>query len=98
MESIDSIRILQVDGLPGLSGVRTSDGGGDNVSVTDGGPKSGNLAENVVNSALRYRAQAPFVDNLLQEIGMSANAMSSLGGLAVLPLTEEPRTKDTGKH
>ena len=98
IESIDSIRILQVDGLPGLSGVRTSDGGGDNVSVTDGGPKSGNLAENVVNSALRYRAQAPFVDNLLQEIGMSANAMSSLGGLAVLPLTEEPRTKDTGKH
>jgi uncharacterized membrane protein YqiK len=98
MESIDSIKILQVDGLPGLSGVRASDGGGDNVSVTDGGPKSGNLAENVVNSALRYRAQAPFVDNLLQEIGMSANAMSSLGGLAVLPLTEEPRTKDAGKH
>ena len=98
MESIDSIRILQVDGLPGLSGVRASDGGGDNVPATDGGPKSGNLAENVVNSALRYRAQAPFVDNLLQEIGMSANAMSSLGGLAVLPLTEEPRAKDAGKH
>ncbi len=98
MESIDSIKILQVDGLPGLSGVRGGDGsGGDQMPANEGGPKNGNLAENVVNSALRYRAQAPFVDNLLQEIGMSANAMSSLGGLAVLPLTEESRSKDVDR-
>lgn len=97
MESIDSIRILQVDGLPGLSGLRSADGG-DGLPAPENGGKPANLAENVVNSALRYRAQAPFVDNLLQEIGMSANSMSSLGGLAVLPLTEEPRLKDSGKH
>jgi uncharacterized membrane protein YqiK len=100
MESIDSIRILQVDGLPGLSAVRGSDGGGggDGLPSSDGAAKAGNLAENVVNSALRYRAQAPFVDNLLQEIGMSANSMSSLGGLAVLPLTQESNSKDPAGH
>ena len=99
MESIESIKILQVDGLPGLSGARGPDGGeGDALPKLDGGSRPGNLAENVVNSALRYRAQAPFVDNLLQEIGMSPGAMSSLGGLAVLPLTHEPHAKDNDKY
>lgn len=98
MERIDSIKILQVDGLPGLSGAHGGEGGGDSLPASEGGPKAANLAENVVNSALRYRVQAPFVDNLLQEIGMSTNAMSSLGGLAVLPLTEESRAKDADKN
>jgi len=39
---------------------------------------SGNFSENVVNSALRYRAQAPFVDNLLDEIGMSSKEISNI--------------------
>lgn len=84
MENIESIRILQVDGLPGLSGVAptgSGGGGGDNSSF-DGGPRTGSLADNVVNSALRYRAQAPFVDGLLQEIGMNPNSISSLGELS----------------
>ncbi len=29
-----------------------------------------NLADSVVNSALRFRAQAPLVDQLLREIGV----------------------------
>lgn len=81
MEAIDSIKILQVDGLPGLSGV--SAGGGDGGGSDGAGPRPQNLAENVVNSALRYRAQVPFVDGLLDEIGMSPKSLSSLGGLAV---------------
>jgi hypothetical protein len=37
------------------------------------------LAESVVNSALRYRAQAPFVETLLHEIGMSTQSMNLEG-------------------
>jgi uncharacterized membrane protein YqiK len=60
MERIESIRILQADGLGGGGGGR------------GGGVEGGNLADNVVNSALRFRAQAPLVDQLLREIGIDA--------------------------
>lgn len=70
MEQIDGIKIIQVDGLnPG------SAPGGDGESQGNGG----NLADQVVNSALRYRGQAPLVDSLLSDIGLDAK---SLGGLA----------------
>lgn len=93
MENIDSIRILQVDGLPGLSGSQSNGSADGGVSGQDGGSgRNGSLADNVVNSALRYRAQAPFVDNLLQEIGMNPAAITSLGHLGnmvALPVNEE---------
>lgn len=70
MERIEGIKILHVEGLPGLSG--TVGHGGSGEGGQDGtGPREGNLAEQVVNSALRYRSQAPFVDQLLGEIGMT---------------------------
>jgi uncharacterized membrane protein YqiK len=59
LENIEGIKILHVDGLGGGHG-----GGGD---FTGGG--SG-FADQVVNSALRYRAQAPLIDELLKEIGL----------------------------
>lgn len=83
MENIESIRILQVDGLPGFS-EGSSGGGGDGdlgAPSGDGGPRSGNLADSAVNAALRYRAQAPLVDDLLQEIGIPSKAMTNLGNL-----------------
>ncbi|HEX2544924.1 MAG TPA: flotillin domain-containing protein [Ramlibacter sp.] len=60
MERIDGIKILQVDGLMG-------GGGGAGVPM---GAQAGNFADGVVNSALRFRAQAPIVDQLLREIGI----------------------------
>jgi uncharacterized membrane protein YqiK len=78
MEKIDGIKIIHVEGLPGLSGT-----GGSSVSG-DGGeraPRDGNLAEEVVSSALRYRSQAPFVDTLLGEIGMSSGEVHRTHGL-----------------
>ena len=68
MERIDGIKIVQVEGLNG--------GGGTGAKGTNNG--SGNLADQVVNSALRYKAQAPMVESLLQEVGLSA---ADLGGL-----------------
>ena len=60
MERIEGIRILQVDGLGGNSGGSYGGGNGGDVSLSD----------SVVNSALRFRAQAPLVDQLLREIGV----------------------------
>lgn len=84
IENVDAIKILDVKGLPGFSGMPTGDGS--NGSNGEGGspagpltpPKGGSLADEVVNSALRYRAQMPFVDNLLNEIGMSPGEISNI--------------------
>lgn len=70
MERIEGIKIVHVEGLPGLSGAASRGGGGE---AGGDGPRDGNLADQVVSSALRYRAQAPFVDTLLGEIGMSGD-------------------------
>ncbi len=66
MERIEGIKILQVDGLGGSSGgARHAEGGG-------------NFADGLVNSALRFRAQAPLVDQLLREIGIEGGDIQKL--------------------
>ena len=66
LERIEGIKILQVDGLGGSgSAANGYDGHG------------GGFADNVVNSALRFRAQAPLVDQLLREIGVQGGDVGS---------------------
>ncbi len=71
IEQIEGIKILQVDGL-GTGGLGGSD---HDINST-----SGNLADQVVNSALRYRAQAPLLESLLKEIGISGGDINGLTG------------------
>ena len=80
MANINDIKIIDVNGLPGFSGTsENSGGGGTGESVsTKGGVRSGNLADNVVSSALRYRAHQPFLDGLLKEIGMAPGEVSNI--------------------
>jgi len=82
MERIEGIKILHVDGLGGSGG----GGGGDGLNG------NGNFADGIVNSALRFRAQAPLVDQLLREIGIEGGDIQNLvggvsGANAGLPLT-----------
>jgi uncharacterized membrane protein YqiK len=74
MERIDDIKIVQVDGLTGAGG--GAPGGAGNAAGEGAG--SGNLAEQVVSSALRYRAQAPLIDGLMQELGLHGRDLAGL--------------------
>ena len=96
MQAIESIRILQVDGLPGLSGVAPSGGAGEGDDASPPG-KGGSLADNAVSSALRYRAQVPFVDGLLREIGMTSGSPSRTGGLTIYPAAADDPPKNEAR-
>ncbi len=73
MEAIDSIKIVQVDGL-------TQNGGGSSGAPAGGGSGggSGNLATDAVSAALAYRAQAPVLDGLMKELGLDGSSLGSL--------------------
>jgi uncharacterized membrane protein YqiK len=68
MEKIEGIKVVHLDGLTVPTGGGSPDG--------DGG-----LTDRLVSSALRYRAQAPLVDHLLNEIGIDAGDPSKLAHL-----------------
>jgi len=81
MEQIDGIKIIQVDGLNS----HASQGG----SSEEGSGTSGSLSDQLVNSALKYRGQAPLIDSLLSDIGLKG---SDINGL-----TEVLRGSDTNQ-
>jgi uncharacterized membrane protein YqiK len=70
LEAIDSIRIVQVDGLTGRGAANDGDG-------------ERNLANSAVSAALRYRAQAPVIDGLMKELGFDGSSLDSLVASAV---------------
>ncbi|MCW5203297.1 flotillin family protein [Desulfobulbus sp. US4] len=68
MEQIEGIKIIQIDGLNAGNGSGAAGG-------------AGSLADQMVNSALRYRGQAPLVDSLLSEIGLKGSDINGLQDL-----------------
>ncbi len=83
MEAIDSIKIVQVDGL--TQGSNGGSGGG----VPAGGGGSGNLAGDAVSAALAYRAQAPVLDGLMKELGLDGSSLGNLVGGAAAQVADE---------
>lgn len=75
MERIESIKIMQLDGFAGVGG----SGGPGNTE-----PGQGGITDGIVNSALRYRAQAPIVDQLLKEIGLDGKELAQ-GTMVAFP-------------
>jgi uncharacterized membrane protein YqiK len=69
MQNIDGIKILHVDGLNG-----SSQGGGEGAGAGSGG----GLADQAVAAALRYRSQAPLIDALMSELGLSGGTLDGL--------------------
>ena len=77
MENIDSIKILQVDGLPGLNSPTEGSGTGEPNPRPDG-----SVSDQVVSSAMKYRTQVAFVDGLMEEIGLPLKNLGSAGGMS----------------
>lgn len=77
MKSIDGIKIIQVDGL---------NRGGATGEVSTGTASGGNLAEQALSAALAYRTQAPLIDSLLNEIGISGGSLAAMA----TPLNASP--------
>ena len=79
LEKINDIKIMQLggSGSQGLDwangGVNGSGGGGAGGS---GGTGGSSPTDEVMNSALRYRVQAPMVDSLLSDIGLDGSNIS----------------------
>lgn len=89
MEKIESIKILQVDGLPGLNSPSETAGGG--------GGSAGSISDRVVNSAMKYRTQVAFVDGLLKDLGLPMDGLGNAGGMSFRnfpPPSQEQVTRD----
>ena len=71
MENIDDIKILQVNGLHGSHA---------GSCQADAHHEGGNVAlsDQVVNSALRYRSQAPLIDSLMSELGIQGGDINGM--------------------
>ncbi|MCK0068077.1 flotillin family protein [Kordiimonas laminariae] len=90
MENIDDIKIIQLDGLNGATAAGAANIGGGESAPSGGG----NLADQVVSSALKYRAQAPLVDSLMKEVGLNAGDLNGLTD----GFKEAPASSDTPKR
>jgi uncharacterized membrane protein YqiK len=86
LENIEGIKILHVDGLGGS-------GGGHAPGEYNGG----GFADQLVNSALRYRAQSPLVDELLKEIGIDTGKTGQTMATGLLnAITAKPKAEGGG--
>lgn len=80
MEQIEGIKIIQIEGL-----------GGGNSSSNGTPAGEGSLADQLVNSALRYRGQAPLVDMLMKEVGLEGGDVNGLLKSVAEPTKKAPR-------
>lgn len=78
IEAIDSIRIFQVNGMPGAPGPDGAVPGRDGAS----------LPEQVVNSALRYQVAKPLVDAIMKDAGLASGNLTGIShALSEMALT-----------
>lgn len=82
MQNIDGIKILHVDGLNGAGGAVT----GGEAAGSNGG-----LADQAVAAALRYRSQAPLIDALMSELGISGGTLDGLASSVTQAAPVEPK-------
>ncbi|CAN1512162.1 SPFH_flotillin domain containing protein [Caulobacteraceae bacterium] len=83
LKNIDSIRVVDVSGLTGPTG-----------SSGEQAQGNGNLADQVVQSAMRYRAQAPLIDSILKEVGLGSGGPAQLGLAGLLQEGEASPAKE----
>lgn len=75
MEKIDSIRIFQVNGMPGASNDGTGAANGQGGQGASGGAT---FPEQVMNSALQYQIAKPIVDAVMKDAGLSNEGITGV--------------------
>lgn len=78
IENIDGIKILHVEGLNAANG-----------AVANGAGPSGGIADQAVAAALRYRSQAPLIDALMNELGLSGGDLGDLASSSLVGETSD---------
>lgn len=78
MESIDSLKIVDVKGLNEFGGGGASSGN-----------ENGNLSQNLVDSALRYKAHIPLLEDLLKEVGLKGSSVKDVSAILNTVQAEE---------
>ncbi len=82
MEKIDSIRIVQVAGMPGSAS-----------TTGQGNAAQGTFPEQVMNSALQYQIAKPIVDAVMKDAGLSNEGITGMAqSLAGMLSTQESAT------
>lgn len=82
MDNIDSIKIVDMGGLNGQ---------GNGTSEANGSGTSSNLSNQIVDSALKYKVNAPLLDTLVKDLDLDLNSLAGpLSGLnkAIIPTPE----------
>ena len=74
LEKIQEIKIMQLGGS-GTTGLQWADGEGPQGGGASVGP-GGSPTDEVINSALRYRVQAPMIDSLMNDIGIDGSNLA----------------------
>ncbi len=90
IENIESIKILQVDGVPGINSPSET------ISSPEQEGGGGNMTDKIVSSAMKYRTQMAFVDGLMKELGLPLENIGSAGGMSFrnFPSDDKKQGKD----
>jgi uncharacterized membrane protein YqiK len=78
LEHVEGIVAASVKPLEKINDIRIVQMEGINGG---GGGSGGSPTDEVINSALRYRVQAPLIDSLLSDIGIDGSNLAKQGGL-----------------
>jgi len=95
MEKIDSIRLFQVNGLPGTPGALMGNAGGEASGGAASSGAGGTLPEQVMNSALQYQVAKPIVDAIMKDAGLDNPSLSGIAQ-SVARMTAPPRAAGSG--
>ena len=78
LDHIEGIVAASVKPMEKINDIRIMQLGGSGMGG-EGAPR--NPTDEVIESALRYRVQAPLIDNLLHDIGIEGGSLTKMGGL-----------------